>query len=124
LVDDFRLGLVATTVDAQMGISEIDRFPEALKQITAADLLLVTKSDLARGSAIQTLRKRVAAINPGADILTTVSGDLDPGILIARLDDPARTAASLAYWDHAAPDHHGHDHDHHDTHFHGEAGDI
>ncbi len=122
LVDDFRLGLVATTVDAQMGISEIDRFPEALKQIAAADLLLVTKSDLAPGSAVQALRKRIASINPGADILTTISGDLDPGILTARLDDHARTAASLAHWDHAAPDHHGHDHDH--AHFHGEAGDI
>src|SRR5690606_35326790 len=38
LVDDFRLGLVATTVDAQIGIGAIDRFPEALKQIAAADL--------------------------------------------------------------------------------------
>ncbi|MEO3388172.1 GTP-binding protein [Mesorhizobium sp. CAU 1741] len=128
LVDQFRLGLVVTTVDAQMGIGEIERFPEAVKQIAAADLLLVTKSDLASKPAVEALSKKVASMNPGAEMLRTMSGDLDPDILMSRLGDPGRAAAMIKHLDAAGPDaghdHHGHDHDAHGAHFHADGNDI
>ncbi len=130
LAGDFRLGAIATTVDAQHAPDEIGRFAEADKQIAAADLLLLTKADLATPQAIAALTDRLRGINPGAEIVTVANGALDPEVLLAHADDPA---ADLSRWIAAGgtgshDPHHHHDgdgpHAHAAPHFHGAASGI
>ena len=63
LLDDYGLGAVVTTIDAVNGLNTLDNHQEAVKQIAVADLLLLTKTDLAAPSALSALRERIAAIN-------------------------------------------------------------
>ena len=47
LDDGYGLGAVVTTIDAVNGLGTLDNYQEALKQVGIADLLLLTKADLA-----------------------------------------------------------------------------
>ena len=62
-----RLNRVVTTIDAVAGLATLDRYPEAAAQAAVADLLLLTKTDLAAvpGSLLQ----RLATLNPTAPIV-------------------------------------------------------
>ena len=62
-----RLDRVVTTIDAVAGLATLDRYPEAAAQAVVADLLLLTKTDLAAvpGSLVQ----RLATLNPTAPIV-------------------------------------------------------
>jgi G3E family GTPase len=62
-----RLDRVVTTIDAVAGLATLDRYPEAAAQAAVADLLLLTKTDLAAvpGSFVQ----RLATLNPTAPIV-------------------------------------------------------
>jgi len=62
-----RLDRVATTIDAVLGEGSLDRYPEAVAQAAVADLLLLTKTDLA--SVPDSLLQRLAALNPMAPIV-------------------------------------------------------
>jgi len=78
----FELERVITTVDAQHGL----RGEESLKQAAVADRLVVTKSDLASPAAVAAELRRV---NPGADLLEAVLGDLSPDELFGGAErDP------------------------------------
>ena len=72
MLDRFSINGVATLVDAVNGEYAIERFEEAHRQVAVADLLLVTKSDLARDPAslndLETLRHGLAQLNPNARI--------------------------------------------------------
>jgi G3E family GTPase len=62
-----RLDRVATTVDAIAGPATLDRYPEAVAQAAVADLLLLTKTDLA--AVPDDLVQRLASLNPTAPIV-------------------------------------------------------
>jgi G3E family GTPase len=62
-----RLDRVVTTIDAVLGASTLERYPEAVAQAAVADLLVVTKSDLA--SIPDGLVELLAALNPLAPIV-------------------------------------------------------
>jgi G3E family GTPase len=90
----FVLERVIATVDAQHGL----RGAEGLKQAAAADRLVVTKADLAdpRG-----LERRLAALNPTADVLEASFGDVEPDVLFGgREHEPREPPVE----DHAHPD--------------------
>ncbi len=81
-------GGLAATVDAVNGAGTLERYPEAVKQVALADLLIVTKRDLA---AAEGLEARLRALNPGAEIVDARFGALDPDRLLSvtpRLDAP------------------------------------
>ena len=61
-----RLDRVATTVDAVLGEATLDRYPEAVAQAAVADLLLLTKTDLA--PVPDGLLRTLASLNPMAPI--------------------------------------------------------
>jgi G3E family GTPase len=77
---------VIATVDAQHGL----RGEESERQVAAADVLVVTKADLADPSAVEgTLEE----LNPIASVVRAVHGDVDPHLLLgggerARVDSP------------------------------------
>ena len=78
LEEGYGLGAVVTTIDAVNGLDTLANHHEAVKQIAIADLLLLTKTDLAAPSALSTLQNRIGAINRGAKILQATNGEISP----------------------------------------------
>jgi G3E family GTPase len=77
----FRLDGVVTTVDALFASGQLDEHPEAAKQVAVADTLLLTKTDLAPEDTTAALRTRLAALNPAADVVTVIRGEIDPAAI-------------------------------------------
>ena len=73
----FRLGNVVTTVDALNADLHLSRNPEGVKQVAAADRLVVTKTDLADAAQIAAVRDMLVRINPSAEILDAAEIDAD-----------------------------------------------
>ena len=69
-----RLDRVVTTVDAIAGPETLDRYPEAVAQAAIADLLLITKTDLAAVS--EGFLQRLASLNPTAPIADAGTADI------------------------------------------------
>jgi G3E family GTPase len=123
----FDLDGVITVVDAVNGLSTIDGFTEAYKQIAVADRLILTKTTLPEAGDTKALVARLRALNPRAPI---TNGDADEAgiaaILVNGLYDPASKIADVDRWlkDEVAHDHHdhghGHGHGHHSHHDDGE----
>lgn len=107
----FRLDGVVTLVDAVNGMATLDAHPEALRQVVAADRLVLTKTDIATDAqAVEALRKRLGELNPGSAILTPEAPA--EAIVGAGLYDIAARPDELRRWL-AAETPQGHDHDHH-----------
>jgi G3E family GTPase len=117
------LRAVVTTVDAVHAPGQIEEFTEAVKQIAAADLILLTKTDLAGAPAAAAVRQKIHAINPSVAIVEVRDGDITPEALFrlavrpeagrsleAWMDLSGRGAPPAAEHDHHAHDHHDHDH--------------
>jgi G3E family GTPase len=81
----FHVEAVVTVVDAVTGSDTLGWSSEARKQAILADRLVITKTDIAGESAADDLGARLRALNPGAEILQAVNGELDP----TRLTEPA-----------------------------------
>lgn len=73
---------VVTTVDALLGEQQMNNYPEALRQMAMADLLVVTKSDLADAKTLLALETRLDAANPAAPRLICLQGDVDPVLIL------------------------------------------
>ena len=81
----FRLGNVVTTVDAVNGLMHLERQEESAKQAAVADRIVITKTDLADGTIIDELRRRLARLNPAAPQLEIApSVAIDPDLLLTR----------------------------------------
>jgi G3E family GTPase len=65
----YALDGVVTLVDAVNGMATLDRHREALRQIAVADLVLLTKAELADEVGLAAIRARIDALNPGVTIL-------------------------------------------------------
>lgn len=71
----FEVDLVVTTVDAVNGDLHLDRNPESVKQVAAADRVVVTKTDIAERAASERLISHLRSINPSADIIRSAFGE-------------------------------------------------
>ena len=78
----YRLHGVVTTVDAVAGARTFDRHPQSVRQVAVADLVVLTKSDLAEARSAD-LECRVRELNPGAAIEVATFGGLAPVALLA-----------------------------------------
>jgi G3E family GTPase len=120
-----RLAFAATvtTVDALLGIAQLDAQPESVRQVAMADQLVITKSDVAPPGQAAALAKRVAEVNPLARIVDASASGFDAWTLVAdgAGTDPAARLASVKQWlnarqpmgaDAAHGDHIRHDHEH------------
>jgi G3E family GTPase len=81
----FHVEAVVTVVDAETGGETLSWSAEARKQVILADRLVVTKTDIAGEGAADALSSQLRALNPGAEILEAINGELDP----SRLTEPA-----------------------------------
>jgi len=91
----FSVDLVLTTVDAVNGDLHLDRNHESLKQAAAADKIVVTKTDIAEPSTVQSLLSRLATINPSARILEAAFGEVAVDELLSPGDARAPTGPEL-----------------------------
>ncbi|HXX09691.1 MAG TPA: GTP-binding protein [Pseudolabrys sp.] len=81
----FHVDAVVTVVDAETGGETLGWSAEARKQAILADRLIITKTDIAGEGASASLTKKLRTLNPGAEVLEAVSGEIDP----SRLTEPA-----------------------------------
>ena len=115
----FRLDGVLTLVDAVNGMATLDAHEEARKQVIAADRIVLTKTDLAGSAeALETLRARLDALNPGVALLPATAPARDligAGLydLASRPDELRRWLAPEQLAERPAPADHGHGHGHH-----------
>jgi G3E family GTPase len=84
----FHIEVVVTVVDAETGLDTLGWSAEARKQVILADRLVVTKTDIAGAAEIEALAAQLRKLNPRAEILLAVKGELDP----TRLTEPAADA--------------------------------
>lgn len=125
LSQSFQLEGVVTVVDAVNGLTTLDTYPEAVRQVAVADRLILSKASLADSATLNKIRKRLSTLNPRA---TITNGDSDEAGSVAMLEnglyDPASKTPDVARWlhdkEHAdAHDHHHHHHHHHHDEDHG-----
>jgi G3E family GTPase len=99
LASHYRLDGVVTLVDAVNGAGQLEREPESVKQAALADRLLVTKTDLVNAADTITLRERLHAINPQAEVTDVVQGEIDPARLTGiGLSSTRADAAQIGRW--------------------------
>jgi G3E family GTPase len=121
----YALNGVVTMVDAVTGEDALDRFEEARRQAAVADLILLSKTDLARDPAsrrdLAGLRARLAALAPNARVLDAAAA-IPADLFALAAFDPALKPPAVADWlrfeaaggrDHAG---HAHDRRHDDGH--------
>jgi G3E family GTPase len=79
---EFYLEVVLTVVDAVTGAGNLERAPEARKQVILADRVVLSKTDIADAAAIEDLKQNLPRLNPHAPIEVAVNGALDPRHLL------------------------------------------
>lgn len=83
LCEQFIVDSVVTLVDAVNGPSTLAEHDIAVQQITAADRLLVTKTDLVDAATAQAIENRLARMNPDATIERVLAGTAQPAQLFS-----------------------------------------
>ena len=81
----FQLGNVITTVDVVNAGLHLSRNREGIKQVAAADRLVLTKSDLAEAGQTDIVRSELARLNPSARIWDAAQEPVDADVLLDAL---------------------------------------
>jgi G3E family GTPase len=87
----YHVEAVVTVVDAETGGKTLAWSSEARKQAILADRLIITKTDIAGEGAAEKLGAQLRSLNPGAEILEAVNGEIDP----SRITEPAGDARNI-----------------------------
>lgn len=83
-----RIDRVVVTVDAIAGPATLAAHPEALRQLAAADLVVLTKLDLAAPGREAELRALVGTVNPTVDVAAADRGRIDPDLVLSAASPP------------------------------------
>ncbi len=84
LGSEFHVEAVIAVIAAQSGAETIASFTEARRQVILADRIVISKADIADDDAPARLAAALRALNPRADILEAVQGDVDPNWILAE----------------------------------------
>jgi G3E family GTPase len=79
----FRVDRTIATLDAAAGPTNLDAYGEAIRQITAADVMVITKGDMATAAALDALVERASRLNPAASVLIASHGQVDVAQLLS-----------------------------------------
>ena len=105
----FRVSGIITTVDAVNGLAQQGHFAEAVKQISMADRLVVTKADLVDQQSLAALCRRLRTLNVSAQILESAAiGGEAHRLLTDDIYDAEGKFRETSHW--ALGDTDGHDH--------------
>lgn len=104
LAGTVRMDGIVTVADAVNGAKTLDAQFEAVSQAAMADLIVISKTDIAWPIAIETLQHRLRALNSGARIISSVRGEGLIGALwhLTALRDDSMPTDILA-WTAPAP---------------------
>jgi G3E family GTPase len=95
----FRLDAVVVTIDSEYGPTQLENHAEARKQAAVADVLLLTKTDLASPETLAELKEKLIRINPGATQHKILHGKIAPDFIIdVGLFDPSGKHAEPQRW--------------------------
>ena len=95
----YRLDAVVVTIDAMYGLQQLKEHEEARKQVAVADVLLLTKTDIASHEQASALKERLISINPGATQHKVLHGEIDADFIIdVGLFDPSGKRAEPERW--------------------------
>ncbi len=103
-----RLDGIVTTVDALHALAQLDRQPEARRQVAMADRILLTKTDLASLAGVAETEARIRTFNATAPLRHVIAGAADAtdvfdlGPASSRLEQWLRPLDIVG--------HHGHQH--------------
>src|SRR6201993_2817390 len=86
---EFHLQALISVIDAVNGERNLERMPEARKQVALADRIVVTKSDIADAATTGQLIERLGALN-AAPVGVAVDGEIEPAFLLAEPRSPRR----------------------------------
>lgn len=78
VAERYRIESVVTTVDASCAEVQLDAHWESVRQVASADVLVLTKTDLAHLGAEQQLAKRLRQLNPTARLERAAQGRINP----------------------------------------------
>src|SRR5712675_1502049 len=95
-------------VDAVSGAQQLPARPQSVKQITVADGLVLSKTDLAAVEAADRLIERLRHINPGARLWRGADDDLDADALLSSDGDNVERWQPADRHGHAPNDRHRH----------------
>jgi G3E family GTPase len=99
LAQSTRLDTVVATIDAVSGLENLELRPIAARQCAVADRRVITKGDIADRATVEALRRRLRALNPGAEILEVEHGQIDAEkLLSASLYDVKAGASDVDRW--------------------------
>src|SRR5262249_13631098 len=79
----YRIATTIATVDAVSGRATIADYPEGTRQVTAADVVVVTKRDLVSAEQADALEREITQLNPAASIVWADHGQVDVDRLLA-----------------------------------------
>jgi len=114
---------VITVVDAINGDSTYNAHEEAVKQTAFADIIILSKTDIADKEKVNSLTKRIKAINPKVTIIESDKNSLSVSKLLGLNDyNPQNKDWNVREWldieknkssnhSHYHHDHHNHEHD-------------
>ncbi len=111
----YRPAQVVTTVDAVLGMVELERYQESRMQVSLADRLVITKTDLTQDVIPPELIARLHGLNPDAVIHSGGAASLNP---LEIFSTPAEISAVSQHAEHDHDHARGEAH-HHDIHTHG-----
>jgi G3E family GTPase len=77
----FRAAGVVTTVDAVNGMLQLERHIESVRQVAIADVIVLTKTDIAQAPLKARLVAQLGAMNPAAPLLSAAEA-LDASVLL------------------------------------------
>ncbi|KAI0826873.1 cobW-domain-containing protein [Trametes gibbosa] len=121
---DIHLDGVVCVVDAVFGRQQMeedhaaDGIGESLRQIAAADIILLNKVDLVSSSEANATEAVIRGVNPAASVYRTVRGEVDLGLIMGVDAYASRQFLNETRKIAEPPCSNGHAHDHNRTHEH------
>jgi G3E family GTPase len=75
LTGTVRLNQVVVTVDGLQGLRQFDSQPESVRQLAAAEVVVITKSDMADAGTLGATRAAIQRLNPTATVMVSTAGE-------------------------------------------------
>ena len=94
----FRLDSVVTVVDSVNGRMQLECHPESVKQAAVADVLVMSKTDVASEDEARALGARLRRINPGARRRAAIRGAIDAAELFGHAPQHEHAGAIVERW--------------------------
>ena len=121
VAERYELRGVVTTFDARLGPGQLASHPECRSQVEHADVVLLTKTDVAGPVEVAAARDSLRALRPHVRILASARSDVDAASLLAAIaqgEDPC-AGHGHEHGHHHGHAQHDHAHDHEPGHLHG-----